>query len=274
VIAAADHRTGAGIGRQARLELVFARRSGRTVLAHAYAEPPFRVGRCFPEGDGLHMIVASSAPGVFGGDRFTQTICLEPGAVVRLTSQSAVQVHPSPGDEPATLTTSIDVGADASLRCIWDPLIPFAGSRYRQRIDIRLDDAAALGWSDAMTVGRVGAGEQWRFREFAHELRVSRNDSLEYLERFSLEGGSPKPPASWRRRWAAGAATYFGTTLATGWAVSAAQAEALHGRLQAIDGVRAAADALGPALLAVRLMSAHAVAFHAARCVSRDLPVA
>lgn len=41
------------------------------------------------------MIMASSAPGIFGGDRFQQRIRLEPGARVRLTSQSALHVpHP------------------------------------------------------------------------------------------------------------------------------------------------------------------------------------
>ena len=42
---AVDRRDAGEVGRHARLELVFAVRGGRTVLAHAYAEPPFRVGR-------------------------------------------------------------------------------------------------------------------------------------------------------------------------------------------------------------------------------------
>src|SRR3981081_3974478 len=91
-----DQRTASAVGRHARLELTFAYRMGRTVLREAYAEPPFRVGRCFPEGRDLHMIVAASAPGVFGGDCLQQTIRVERGARVRLTSQSALQVHPTP----------------------------------------------------------------------------------------------------------------------------------------------------------------------------------
>jgi len=48
-------------------------------------EPPFRVGRCFPDGGALHMIMAASSPGIFGGDWLQQIIHVGPGARVRLT---------------------------------------------------------------------------------------------------------------------------------------------------------------------------------------------
>jgi urease accessory protein UreH len=101
-----DHRAIGAVGRHARLDLVFVRRAGRTVLADAYAEPPFRVGRCFAEGEGLHLILASTAPGVFGGDSLHQSIRVGRGARVRLTSQSAMQVHPSPDGARAILASS------------------------------------------------------------------------------------------------------------------------------------------------------------------------
>jgi hypothetical protein len=69
-----DERSLSAVGRHARLDLAFLYRNGRTVLAEAYAEPPFRVVRWFAEGDGLHMILASSAPGAFGHDRLQQIV--------------------------------------------------------------------------------------------------------------------------------------------------------------------------------------------------------
>jgi urease accessory protein UreH len=59
-----DERVPSVVGRHARLDLAFLYRNGRTILGHAYAEPPYRVGRWFAEGDGLHMILTSSASGV------------------------------------------------------------------------------------------------------------------------------------------------------------------------------------------------------------------
>src|SRR5262249_3220755 len=52
-----DERLASVVGRHAQLELDFVYRNGRTMLAQAYAEPPFRVGRWFAEADGLHMIL-------------------------------------------------------------------------------------------------------------------------------------------------------------------------------------------------------------------------
>ena len=89
-----DRRDAGAIGRTARLELVFAvpRRAHRPDARVRRAAVPRR--RVLPDGDGAHMILAWSAPGVFGGDCLEQRVRVERGASVRLTSQSALQAHP------------------------------------------------------------------------------------------------------------------------------------------------------------------------------------
>ena len=149
-----DRRATGQVGRHARLELVFTVRDGRTVLAHSYAEPPFRAGRWFAEGDGLHMILASSSPGIFGGDVLDQSIVVEAGARVRLTSQSAPQLHASADGAAAIVRSKYHVAGEAHLACQWDPLIPFPVSRLDQRIDVTLESGSILYWSDAMMSGR------------------------------------------------------------------------------------------------------------------------
>ncbi len=353
---ARDRRKAADVGRRARLELVFACRDGRTVLADAYAEPPFRVGRSFPDGDGLHMILASAAPGIFGGDSFEQVIRLERGARVRLTSQSALQVHPSAvhdsrsvrvheaagrdtssvppplgkargrplgeargrplgearGRQPdhAEFVSLYHVADEASLHCQWDPMIPFAAARFEQRIDIQLTAGAKLYWSDAFMAGRAfagagasadrvsmglggataasadqqsrgatsagaasadnqsrgfggarAAGERWAFDSLGHELRITRVETLEYLERYRIvpaERNVAHP-------WVAGEACYFGTTVRSGDATSASDAERLHAALVTRAGVRAATDALSATLWVTRVMGSSGVPFHEAR---------
>src|SRR5260370_15763091 len=121
-----DERPLSVVGRHARLDLTFRYRNGRTVLAEAYAEPPFRVGRWFAEGEGLHMILTSSAPGAFGHDRLQQIVRIGCGARVRLTSQSAMQVHPSPDGATAYLQSSYHVQDGAHPHCDCHTVIPFA----------------------------------------------------------------------------------------------------------------------------------------------------
>jgi len=175
---ARDGRLPSEVGRSARLELVFGSRGGKTVLVTSYAEPPLRVGRCFEDGCGLRLIVASSAPGIFGGDVIRQSVRLEPGAVVTLASQSAMQLHAAQSGSVASVQSRYEVADGAELVCDWDPVIPFAGSSIEQRIDIMVDAGGRLSWSDAMMSGREGRGERWQFRIFDHQLRLFRNGAL------------------------------------------------------------------------------------------------
>jgi urease accessory protein len=254
------------VGRYARLDLTFLYRDGRTVLAHAYAEPPFRVGRSFAEGDGVHMILTSSAPGVFGHDHLQQIVRVGCGARVRLTSQSALQVHPSPDGGTAYLQSSYHVSDGAHLHCHWHPLIPFADARIEQRMDLNIAGGGYLYWSDALMSGRHARGERWRFASLAHEIVVSRDGSLQYLERYRIQPNE----LTVSRPWVAGNASYLGTTLMSGRPIEPSLVERLHIELGRLVGVRAGADRLDDRLLLVRLLSESGTAFHEARRWVRD----
>src|ERR1044071_7958284 len=77
--ASVDSRVVAAVGRRARLELRFERRRERTVLAHAYAEPPFRIGHAFDVDGAAYVILVCASPGVFAGDRFDTRVTVGPG---------------------------------------------------------------------------------------------------------------------------------------------------------------------------------------------------
>ena len=256
-----DVRLACEVGRRARAELTFAVCDRRTVLAQAYAEPPFRVAPGFVEGDGLHVILTSSAPGIFGGDALTQTVTVARGARVRLSSQSAMQVHPSREDAVATFACRYLVESGSHLSCGWDAAIPFPGARFEERIQIDLDPGATLVWSDAVMSGRAARGERWQFLALAHELRLTRGGSLVYLERYRIDPGE----GGLERRWVASDACYFGTVLMVGPEATRATAERLHHGLAERRDVRASADLLEGEVLLVRLTAASGPAFHEAR---------
>src|SRR5438128_672298 len=84
-----DSRLPSAIGREARLELRFEHRRGRTILTHAYAEPPLRIGHVFDVDGAAYVILVCAAPGVFAGDCLHQQVTVGRGARVLLASQSA-----------------------------------------------------------------------------------------------------------------------------------------------------------------------------------------
>ena len=257
-----DSRPPAAIGRRARLELVFARRGGRTVVAHAYAEPPLRVGPTFDIDDAVYVIVVCTGPGVFGGDALSVRVTVEPGARAILTSQSALQAHPGGG--VAMLEQVYRVAHEGELHCHWDPLIPFAGARVAQRFEIQADEGSRVYWSDALMSGRTSRGEMWRFDELRHDLAL-RAPRAGYRERFRIRPAERDPT----RRWIAGAANYFATLVVHDARVGCADADDLHRLLAEESGAAAGADLLGEGLLVARLTAASGPPFARARAAAR-----
>ena len=258
-----DRRRSAVVGRHARLELTFERRRGRTVVTHAYAEPPFCVGRSWESAGTLSLIVAWSAPGLFAGDRLTERIRVGGGACVQLVSQSALQVHPSPAGADARLTSDYEIGAAGELYCHWDPLIPFARSRLEQLVAVRLASTSRLYWSEALMSGRTARGENWQFGELAQELRVVVDGRLDYLERHRVTPGDRQVS----HPWAAGDARYLGTAIAHHATATEAVARALHEDLARADQLRAGVDVVATRLVVARLAGRHGPGFAAARAL-------
>jgi len=260
-----DSRSAGDIGREARVELVFERRGNRTIVAHAYAEPPFRISRTFAIDDAAFVIVACTGPGVIGGDTIELSVDVRPGARVMLTSQAALQAHPSRPAATARLVQRFAIAEDGELHCQWDPLIPFAGSRVDQRFAICAARGARVYWSDALMAGRAMRGEAWQFDQLAHELRFERAGVCEYLERYRLTPAERDAA----RTWAAGDDRYFATALLLHADATGEAAERLHRVLASVPDVRAAADRLEPGLIVCRVAARFGPRFAAARAAVR-----
>jgi urease accessory protein UreH len=235
-------------------------RNGRTILAHSYAEPPFRIGRSFDLDGAAYVIIVCSGPGVFGGDTLRQTVHVARGARVVLTSQAALQVHPSalPSRDPAVLLSSYVVEDDAELHCHWDPVIPFAGARLEQRLDLRIAGNSRLYWGDALMAGRVSRGEAWQFESLSHELGLRVDGWLAYLERYRL---NPAERAV-ENRWTAGTARYIATSLVHHRDATSEIAEGWHRTLATPDEtLQVGIDLVAPGLIAARMTAVDGAPF-------------
>ena len=258
------------VGRRGILDLKFERRNGRTVVVHAYAEPPLRVGASFDADDAAYLILVCSGPGIFAGDSLRQSIHVGSGARVVLTTQSALQVHPSGASSAARIDHTYTVDEDGELLCQWDPVIPFADARLAQRYDIQIHERARLYWSDALMSGRVMRGESWRCRELVHELRLSVNSRLLYLERYRI--GAEREHVG--RPYVTGERNYFATALFWHRAASHDAAETLQAAVGACDRVSAGVDLVDDRLIVARLAASSGVPFSNARRLVRSLAVA
>ena len=264
-----DSRAPSVVGRSARLDLVFEARSGKTAVARAYAEPPFRIGRSFDVDGAAYVILVCSGPGVFAGDALDLSVRVQPGARVILTSQSALQVHPSAASTPALIQHRYVVEGDGEFQAHWDPVIPFAAARLDQRFELQIDEPSRLYWSDALMSGRVERAEAWSFDRVAHELRLHVGTNLKYLERYTLQAHE----RSLMHPWVVGGMHYMATALTHHDAVTPETAELLQREIETGGDirVRAGVDLLESRLVIGRLLASCGAPFASARASYRQL---
>jgi urease accessory protein len=124
-----------------QLDLCFARRGNRTVLAHRYVSYPFFVAAPLR---GAEVILQSVSGGLFGGDRIAQQVVLGDGAEAVIRMPSAMVVHHRRGKPAACQSVALRVGEGTRLLYLPRPAILLPGSGVVQSMEITLGRHAAV----------------------------------------------------------------------------------------------------------------------------------
>lgn len=119
---------------------------------------------------GGRVLLGASAAGPLGGDHFTLDLDIEPGAAADVGTVGATMILPSRAPARSSTTTSISIGADASLRWYPEPTISVAGSTHESLLHVRLASTATCRLVDELALGRSGE----RAGVFASTVRVER----------------------------------------------------------------------------------------------------
>ena len=164
-----------GVGWRAELDLLCARRNGRTVLAHKRQLGPLTLQRPFyPEDDLCHLYLLHPPGGVVGGDRLSIDIAVGTGANALVTTPGATKFYRSAGRE-AVQHQCLSVAAGATLEWFPQETILFPGARVRSRTEIALQaDALFIGW-ELLSLGRPVIGERFDNGALLAGLSLSRD---------------------------------------------------------------------------------------------------
>ncbi|WP_206682367.1 urease accessory protein UreD, partial [Dietzia sp. Cai40] len=152
---------------------------GRTVLADRYQKSPLQVMRPLYVDPVLpHVPVTylmSTGGGVVGGDRLDIDVRLADRSHSVITTQAATRIHRMDAGF-ATQDVALTLGAGAVCEWVPDPLIPYAGSRFQQRLRATIPEDAVLVVSDVLTAGRVARGERWAVDALVSQVELARPD--------------------------------------------------------------------------------------------------
>ena len=161
------------VGRRGALSYEFEREGPRTVLTRSSCTSPWHH---FPpsyldDSGCAYTWLVNPSGGLVGGDHLSVEAQLHAGTHVLMTSPSANRVYRSLS-EPVLQEIRLSVGPDARLEWLPEVTIPFAGSRFRQSIQVDLAPGATVILWDAMASGRVARQERWAFASVENEICI------------------------------------------------------------------------------------------------------
>ena len=177
-------------------DLVYRRVGRRTILERAFSTAPLRVPPPIELGGAAYTTLLNASGGVVAGYAFEHRIHLGLGAHVVLTTQSATRVYRSTG-ETSRSSITIRVGPDAVLEWVPDPVIPYAGSRYDQRLAVDVAEGGLAIVADAWAAGRLARGERWAFASFTNEVCIDLAGRPAVRERYALAPGDAAALEGW-----------------------------------------------------------------------------
>lgn len=174
-------------GWQARLELGFVHRHGKTVMANRRHIGPLKVQRPFyPEGDVCHVYVLHPPGGVVAGDCLTIAVNVAAESAALVTTPAAGKFYRSDG-KVAQQQVRLTVAADASLEWLPQETIIYEGARMAS--ELRLELAAGsrfIGW-EMFALGRPAANEGFTTGEAGMNWLIFRSGKLFYRERLIID---------------------------------------------------------------------------------------
>jgi len=187
----------ARVGHDGTLRLGLERRGGATVVARCRFTLPLQVLAPLALDDPAVIVsILNPTGGLVGGDRLSIDVAAGADAHAVLTTPSATRVYRTDGD-PATQTVRLRLGPRAVVEWVPDQTIPFAGSAFRQAIDVEMDENAGLVLVDAFSAGRLARGEAWRFTLLESAVSVRDRQGWLLRDRFVLRQGSAPDQPRW-----------------------------------------------------------------------------
>ena len=160
---------------------------GRSRLVACKNIQPLKLLQPASHGRACHVVLSSYGGGLVAGDVIRLRIAAGAGTRLVLTTQASTRVFRSIDGAVAEQHTVGELAENALAVVFPDPVVPQAGSRYRQTQAWQLHPTALLLLVDWFHSGRMDQGERFAFTALHSELRVRVAGRLVVLDRFGFE---------------------------------------------------------------------------------------
>jgi urease accessory protein len=143
----------------------------------------------FPNAAGpeLEAVLVNTAGGMTGGDRFAIDVAAGAGARLVVGTTAAEKIYRSLGPA-SSVAVRLAASAGAVLRWLPQETILFDRARLDRRIEVDLNEGAALVLAEAVVFGRAAMGETVQQGELVDRWRVRIGGQLVFAESVRLDG--------------------------------------------------------------------------------------
>lgn len=171
-------------------------REGVSRLLSCADQPPLKFISPKPLGGTCQVYLSNYGGGFLAGDEVRIDIeCLDGGRLY-LGTQSSNKIYRSPYGRTTVQEIAGTLHAKALTVVCPDPVVPFAGSRFRQRQRWTLHPDSELVLCDSLQSGREARGESFDFEAYENEIRFERPGGAPLvLERFAFFPREDRLPA-------------------------------------------------------------------------------
>jgi urease accessory protein len=181
----------------AQLELVYAKRSDKTIIAQRKHLGPLTVQRPFyPEVDVCHSYVLHPPGGVVGGDRLQLAVTVESGAHALITTPASAKFYRSQG-ATAQQQQRLCVKDGAVLEYLPQDTILFDACQVSTTTRVDLTAAAKFAGWEILCQGRPASGEKFSHGQCRQAYEMYREGKPLVIERTHLQGNTQLQSAKW-----------------------------------------------------------------------------
>lgn len=177
-------------GKTSEMRIKASARDGKTILEDVYFTAPYKIMKPFEKEDGssgISVMPLCASAGIMAGDVQKFSYCVGEGADLEILSQSFEKIHKM-DEGSASREIRVEVAAGGSLYYNPQPVIPFAGSAFDSKMEIRLADGTSkLFLLDILSCGRSVSGERFAYRRFGSKVEIYRGEKLVYRDNTRYE---------------------------------------------------------------------------------------
>lgn len=158
------------------------------MLTSCINHPPMKFINPRPDAGSCQVYMSNYGGGLLGGDEIRIKVECLPDSRLYLGTQSSNKIYRTTGNRVSLQETTGTLHARALAVICPDPVVPFAGSRFRQKQTWELHKESNFILVDRFQSGREARGEVFAFDAFESEIRLVRPGGRPLLvERFGCE---------------------------------------------------------------------------------------